>query len=172
MGFFSSLFGGDSRALDSSIANAGNIMNFGTNLGESDLTMGSDFYRNLLRGDPAIIGQLLGPQISGIQKRGQQQIQTEGEFGNRSGGTNAENQMNLDTQRAQVEDMISKLTAQAAGAVTNIGENALGLGLSANEAQAREGEMKLQNIINSLFGKMISGGIGAAESAGLGALGI
>ena len=172
MGFFGSLFGGQNSTLSGDIANAGNTMNFGSALGQSDLQLGSDFYKTLLNGSPEAIGKLLGPQISNIQKQGQQQLNTGAEFGNRSGGTNAAGQQNMDTQRADVESMISQLTGQAAGAVTGIGENALSLGLNANQLSAEESQLQMQNYQNSIFGQMISSGIGAAESAGLGAVGI
>ena len=169
MGFFSSLFGGSNKALDSSVANSGQLMNFGTNLGTKDLTQGSNFYSDVLSGDPTKIGELLGPQFSDIQKQGQQQIQTAGEFGNRSGGTNASAQTNIDSQRANVEKMISQLTGQAAQGVTGIGESALGTATTANQMQAQEGQMQLQNIMNSLFGKLTSDfaqtGLNAAEGA-------
>src|SRR5271166_2799151 len=148
MSFFSSLFGGSNAAIDNATANAGQIMNFGTNLGEKNLTTGSNFYNDILSGDPTKIGAILGPELSGIQQQGQQQIQTAGEFGNRSGGTNAAAQTNIDSQRKAVEDMISKLTGSAAGAVTGIGENALGTGLNANQVSAQEGQMQLNDIMN------------------------
>ena len=169
MSFFSSLFGGSNAAIDNAMANAGQIMNFGTNLGEKNLTTGSNFYNDVLSGDPTKIGAILGPELSGIQQQGQQQIQTAGEFGNRSGGTNAAAQTNIDTQRANVERMISQLTGQAAGAVTGIGENALGTGLNANKTSAEEGQMQLNNIMNSIFGKSFADfaqtGLNAAEGA-------
>lgn len=172
MGFLGALFGGQNPTLSTDINNAGNIMNFGTALGESDLMAGSDFYKTLLSGDPQAIGKLLGPQISNIQKQGQEQLNTAAEFGNRSGGTNAAAQTNMDTQRADVMNMISQLTGQAAQGVTGIGESALGTGLNANALQAKEAQQKMENEINSLFGNMISSGIGAAESFGLGKLGM
>jgi hypothetical protein len=170
MGFFGGLFTGAAPGLDKSIANSNDIMNFGTKLGEKDIKTGSDFYNALLSGDPTAIGRILGPEFSDIQKQGQQQIQTQGEFGNRSGGTNASNQQNIDTQRANVERMISQLTGQAAQGVTGIGENALNAGITADQLQAQQAEQKLQHQINSLFSKMISGGMGALESIGIGSL--
>src|SRR5271166_5733667 len=167
MSFFSSLFGGSNAAIDNATANAGQIMNFGTNLGEKNLTTGSNFYNDILSGDPTKIGAILGPELSGIQQQGQQQIQTAGEFGNRSGGTNAAAQTNFDSQRANVEKLISQLTGQAAAGVTGIGENALNTGLNANALQANESQQQLENTINSIFGKILSSSSGAATDAGL-----
>ena len=167
MGFFGSLFGGQNSTLSGDIANAGNTMNFGSALGQSDLQLGSDFYKTLLNGSPEAIGKLLGPQISNIQKQGQQQLNTGAEFGNRSGGTNAAGQQNMDTQRADVESMISQLTGQAAGAVTGIGENALNTSLQANELQAKESQQQMENWSNSIFGMGITEAAAAGEGMAL-----
>ena len=136
-------------------------MQFGTDLGKQDLTQASGFDSSLLSGDPNAIGKLLGPQFSTIQKQGQQQLKTASEFGNRSGGTNAAAQTNIDTQRADVEKLISQLTGQALTNETGIGENALSTGLSANAQQAQEAETKQQEEQNSILGGLLSGGIGA-----------
>ena len=169
MGFFGSLFGGQNSTLSGDIANAGNTMNFGSALGQSDLQLGSDFYKTLLNGSPEAIGKLLGPQISNIQKQGQENLNTKAEFGDRSGGTNASNQTSMDDQRAKVEQMISQLTGQAAGAVTGIGENAINTGLQANQLSAEESQMQMQNYQNSIFGKSLTDlaqtGLNAAEGA-------
>ena len=172
MGFFGSLFGGSSSELNQDINNAGNTMNFGSALGQKDLSKGSDFWNTILSGNPDAIAKLLGPQISTIQKQGQQQLNTAEQFGNRSGGTNAAGQTNMDTQRSEVEDMIAKLTGEAAGQVTDIGKFGVDTGLKANEIQASEAEQKMKNIMDSLFGQMISSGAGALESFGLGKMGI
>src|SRR5271166_1785992 len=157
-GFFSSLFGGSNPTLAADITNSGEISGFGTSLGQADTSDASNFYKDLLSGDPQKIGQLLGPQFSDIQKQGQEQIQTASQFGNRSGGTNAANETNIDSQRANVEKLISQLTGQAAGALTGIGTAEQGLGLSANEINAHEAQQKLQNEQNSIFGNAIGEG--------------
>src|SRR5208283_735050 len=141
-GFFSQIFGGSNPTLNNDISAASNQINFSTNLGQKDISTGSNFYNDLLSGDPTKIGQLLGPQLSGIQQQGQQQIQTAGEFGNRSGGTNAGNQQNIDTQRANVEKLISQLTGGAAQAVTGIGENQIGTALNANQISSQESQQQ------------------------------
>jgi hypothetical protein len=160
MGFFSGLFEGSSPGTTSSESTAGNITNFGTNLGESDLSTGSNFFKSLLSGNPQAIGQLLGPQLSTVQQQGQQQLNTNAQFGNRSGGTNASNQTNIDSQRQQVEQMIAQLTGSAASGVTGIGESAIGTGLSADQLQANVAQQLLQNQQQSLLGGVISGGAG------------
>jgi len=171
MGFFGGLFSGSNPTLNTDISQSGQISDYGTNLGEGDLTQASNFFSGLLSGDPSKIGQILGPQLSDIQKQGQQQIQTNAQFGNRSGGTNASNQQNMDSQRQQVEQLIAQLTGSAASGLTGIGQNALSTGLNANEVQEAESQQRLANIQNSIFGQAISSGVGAAEGAGLDAIG-
>ena len=117
MSFLSSVFGTSDKTLTGDVGNAGDIMQFGTDLGKKDLTQVPTSTVPLLSGDPNAIGKLLGPQFSTIQKQGQQQLNTASEFGNRSGGTNAAAQTNIDTQRADVEKLISQLTGQAAARV-------------------------------------------------------
>ena len=171
MGFFGGLFTGSNPTLNTDISQSGQISDFGTTLGEGDLSQASNFYSDLLSGDPSKIGQILGPQLSNIQQQGQQQLNTNAQFGNRSGGTNASNQQNMDSQRQQVEQMIAQLTGGAASGLTGIGTNALSTGLNANEVQANESQEKLANIDNSLFGKSITDFAQTAENAGEGELG-
>ena len=142
-------------------------MGFGTATGEGAVQTGLGFEEGILSGDQAEQARLLAPEISGIQKRGQEQIQTAGEFGNRSGGTNASAQNNIDTQRSQVNDMVSKLTGEAAGAVTNTGENLLNTGLEANALQDQEAQQILKNQESSIGGKAITEGVSTVEGMGL-----
>lgn len=168
-GFFSSLFGGSSPGLSQAQRNAAGVSTDATALGFADTRAASDYERALLSGDPTAIGRVLGPQISAINKRGNEAIQTRSQFQDRSGGTNASNQQSMDEQRANVERMISQLTGGAAGELANIGGTEQGIGLSANEQAAQDAQMKLQNIANSVFGKSISDlaqtGLNAAEGA-------
>jgi hypothetical protein len=156
MSFMGGIFTGNSPTETADAANAGNVMGFGTATGEGAVQTGLGFEEGILSGDQAEQARLLAPEISGIQKRGQEQIQTAGEFGNRSGGTNASAQNNIDTQRSQVNDMVSKLTGEAAGAVTNTGENLLNTGLEANALQDQEAQQILKNQESSIFGKGIT----------------
>ena len=168
-GFLSSIFTGSSPTLNGDIGNAGNIMGFGTARGEGDIGAASDFYRTLLGGNSAAEAKLLAPQIKTMQDQAQQKIDTANQFGDRSGGTNAGNQMTLDNARGNIDNMISQLTGGAAGGLANLGTSTLGLGLRANEIQSQEAQQKLENERNSIFGKGIgdfaSTGLNAAEGA-------
>lgn len=151
--FLGGLFSGQDPTLSGDIGDAGNVAGFGIGAGESAVNTGLGFEEGLLSGNQAEEAKLLAPEISGIQKRGQQQIQTAGEFGNRSGGTNASAQNNIDTQRGEVNNMISQLTGGAAANVTQAGEGLLNTGLNASEAQAQEAQMRLQNERDSILGQ-------------------
>jgi hypothetical protein len=162
-GFLSSILTGSDPTLDGDIGNAGNINGFGTAVGEGDISAASGFYNDLLSGNQAKEAQLLAPEIGTIQSEGQQANQTAAQFHNRSGGTNASAQQNMDKQRSSVNDMIAKLTGGAASGLANIGENALSTGLRANEVQSGETQQKQKN----RQGSLLSGIINGAADAGL-----
>lgn len=166
--FFNGLFTGNNSTETGDVGNAGNIMGFGTATGEGAVQTGLGFEEGILSGNQAEQAQLLAPEIQAQQQQGQQQIQTAGEFGNRSGGTNASAQNNIDTQRSNVNNMVSQLTGQAAGAVTQTGENLLNTGLNANQVQDQEAQQIQENQANSILGMGVTEGAGAAEGFALG----
>jgi hypothetical protein len=159
-GFLSGIFGGSAPGVSQSENTAGSVTGAETGAGISDLNDASSFWKTILGGNQQAISQLLAPQISTIQGQGQQQIQNQSQFGNRSGGNNASNQQNIDTQRQQVEQMIAGLTGQAASQVGNLGATQLGFGLDANQQRASDAEQLLQNQQNSLLGNVIGGAVG------------
>lgn len=164
--FLASIFGGSSPGTTAAEGTAGNIAGFGTGTGESAVDAGLGFQEGLLSGNQAEEAKLLAPEISNIQKQGQQQLNTAAQFGNRSGGTNASAQNNIDTQRGQVSDMISKLTGGAATSVTDTGMGLLNTGLNASNSQASDAEQQLQNFQNSILGS------GASDFAATGLNGL
>lgn len=157
MSFFGGLFGGSNPILNQGINEAGSISGFGTGVGEGAVSTGLGFEEGILSGNQAEQAKLLAPEINTIAQQGQQANQTAAEFGNRSGGTNAAAQQNMDKQRSAVNDMISKLTGQAAGAVTQTGENLLNTGLTANDLAAYESQQRMDNWNNSILGRLVNG---------------
>lgn len=109
------------------------IANFATGTGEKDISSASDFWHSILSGDPTKISQVLGPQISSINKQGQERKKTTAEFGNRGGGTNAFMQMADTDTRTGVNDLIGSLTGSAASNLGNLGSNLLSTGVGAHE---------------------------------------
>lgn len=124
---------GPSSAETAQAGQLGSLANFGTSEGESDIMAGDNFWKSILTGDPGQISKVLGPALSGINKRGQESKKTNSEFGNRSGGTNAKNQSTDDTTRAGVDSLVSGLTAQAPGALAATGSSLFGTGAAAHE---------------------------------------
>lgn len=157
--FLSGIFAGSNPTLEGDTNNAGNVMNFGTSVGEGDITNASGFYNDLLAGDPAKTAQLLAPQIGNITGQGQQQKDTIAQFGNRSGGNNSKAQTIDDSTRANIDDMVSQLTGKAAGDIGSLGTSTLGIGLNANQVQDQESQQKLENEQQSLLGGLITRGV-------------
>lgn len=104
-----------------------------TSAGFSDTSQASDFWSAILSGDMSKISSVLGPEFGAIQSQAQQSIDTAGQFGNRSGGTNAAIQNTTNTTRANESNLIGNLTGQAASQLGTLGTNLLNTGLSATE---------------------------------------
>lgn len=173
MSFFGSLFGGSNPTLNKDINQFGSIGGFATGLGENNLSQSSQFFSSILSGDPSKTAKALAPQISSIQQQTQQQKNQNAQFGNRSGGTNASNQMANDKATGSINDMISSLLGGAASSLSSSGSNLLNAGLGAYGQQVNASQLQMQNWQSSLFGGALTGGLGiglgsAAKAAGLG----
>ena len=169
MGFFSSLFGGSNPTINQGIKQAGQVAGWGQSKGEGLSTQAGDFFSSLLSGNPATTAKLLAPQIQAQQQQGQQQKQQNAQFGNRSGGTNAANQSIDDKTRANISNMISTLTGQAATGAADMGKSLLDTGITALNQQVGFSQQQMQNWNNSILGQGISSGAGYAEAAAMGA---
>lgn len=159
MSFLSGIFTGSNPTLPGAIHNAGNVATYGTGTGMGDTSTASDFLHQIIAGNPAAVSKLLAPQIGAAAGRANQQIQTEGQFANRSGGVNAENQHIMDSERGNIDDMISRLTGGAVSQLGDLGTHLLSLGLNANQQSADLGQKELENQQNSLLGGIISKGV-------------
>lgn len=102
------------------------LSGFTSSHGQNDTALAEKWIQALLGGDRSKTSELLAPQISDLKSRGQQQIQTNSQFGNRSGGTNASSQMTQDNINSQIDRMISGLTSGAIGEAGSLGTNLLG----------------------------------------------
>jgi hypothetical protein len=152
MSFWGSMFGGSNPTLNSGINQAGQVSGFGTSKGEGLLTSAGNFFQTLMGGDPAATARLLAPQIQANQQQAQQAKQTAAQFTTRSGGTNAAAQTIDDKTRANITNMISNLTGQAAGAATSLGQGLLDTGIQALNQQVNFSQGQMQNWANSIFG--------------------
>lgn len=148
------------------------IADFSTSQGQGDILASDNFWKGILSGDPAQISKVLGPEISGINKRAQEQKKTSSEFGNRGGGTNAGNQMIGDKMSSEVSEMYAALAGHAAGALGASGSSLLSTGAGAhgeafNEATKlhEESMSKTNDIfksITSLAAAFVPGGAGSS----------
>lgn len=146
--------------------------------GEGLVGNSSAFVNALLSGNQADISKLLAPQISQISKQANEKTQTNAEFGARSGGTNASNQSTIDTARAGVNDLTSKLTSGAIDEGLSSGSNLLnssmnGLSTVFNQNNTEQAQRAAQwNDIFKSIGSVagaVAGfpGVGAGASQGL-----
>jgi hypothetical protein len=170
MSFWSSLFGGSNSTLSSNIKNFGAIGSFATNLGESNLTKASDFYSSILSGNQSKISQTLAPEVNAMQQQGQQQKEQFGQFGTRSGGTASAAAGIGASTRGNISNMVASLLGTSASNLGSLGSSTLGQGMQAYGQQTSASQQQTENWSNSILGKGITSGVGAAESFGLGKL--
>ena len=168
MGFFGSLFGGSNPTLNSGINNVGNLAGFASGQGQSNISSADKFWQSILSGDSSKIGQALAPEVSANQQQGQQSKNQLAQFGTRSGGTAAAGAGIDAAGRSNMINLIGGLQGKAASSLGSMGSSLLQTGLQGYGQQADMSQMRMQNYINSILGKGISSGIGAAEGFGLG----
>lgn len=163
-GFLSSILGGQNKTLNGTIGNAGSISQFGTNTGQGAVTDANKFYQGILSGDPGQIAQTIAPEIQAGQQQTQQAKQGLAEFGTRSGGTAAASAGADAANRGNIISLIGRLQSGAAAGEAGLGENQTAQGLQANGQQAELSQEQLQNYMNSILGKGISGAVNYGES--------
>ena len=93
-------------------------------------------------------------------------------MGTRSGGTAATNAASSDKLHSDITNLTGSLTGKAADTLLSSGSTFLGQGEAANMDNAKLGQERFQNWMDSIAGKGITSGVAAAESAGLGAAGM
>ena len=119
--FLSSLFTGNNPTLHSATGKLGDLGSFSSNTGRNATNTAQNYYSNLLSGDPSKISAAIAPEIAANSQQAQQQKQTIGEFGGRSGGNTA-TANNIDTNsRGNIIDLIGKLLGGAAGLQASAG---------------------------------------------------
>ena len=133
------LFGGSAKTDRQNQLGSWNDLNsvfdFGSKTGENQITQGaaglssaSDYFKALMSGDQAKMSQVLAPQISTIKGQQQQQVNTLSQFGNRSGGTNAQAQNDTEAAGKSIQQLFDMLGPEAAQEVAQISGQQEGLG--------------------------------------------
>lgn len=113
------------------------LAGYENNLGENSTSQGLGWESDILSGDPNKIAEALAPEIKTGQEQVQQQAETNAQFDNRGGGTNASTQAAQSGERGNIISLIGGLQKGAAGALTGAGENLLSQG-SGNEMNAAD----------------------------------
>ena len=168
--FWSSLFGGANSNLSNDIGQTAQLGQWATGLGQSDTGAASNFYNAILSGNQSKIAGALAPEIGQIQSSKQQNLNSLGQFGNRSGGTNAAAQSAQDQATGQINSLVGGLQSSSAGALGSLGSSLLGTGLQATSQNAQYSQQQMQNWSNSILGLGTTTAAGAAEGFLLGKL--
>lgn len=143
------------------------LSNFGKNKGEKAIGQASTYWSDILSGDPTKTAQAIAPQSKIIAGQAEQQRKTTSEFGNRSGGTNAANQMIDTNSAAAIQNLINSLIPQAASHLENIGGMELNLGagtaatLGNQTERSREFDIQQENQTGAGISQLLKGGIGS-----------
>lgn len=117
------------------LSNIGSWANtFGQNqsqAGANNLNTAANFWNTILGGNRGAISQLIAPEVSTIQNQTNEQIQTAGQFGNRSGGTNAAQVADASAGSTAIQNLINTIFSQAPTQLASVGAEQEGLGLGA-----------------------------------------
>jgi hypothetical protein len=132
--------------------------------GKSDILTADKFWSSILSGDPSKISSVLGPEISAINKQGQQSKKTTSEFGNRGGGTNAAMQMTDDNTRSSIDSLFADLTKSAASNLGASGHSLLSEGISADTGAFGAARDIKSDWMNNILG-LLNTGVSAAGAA-------
>jgi hypothetical protein len=171
-GFFSSIFGGENDTLNKNIGQFGQDAGVAGKIGAEDTGAASKFFTDVLSGDPTKEGQAIAPETSAIQQRGQQQKNQLAQFAPRSGGTAATTSAIDSSGNAELIKLLGGLQTTAASGAASLGTAEQGLSLQDKQAQDAASQQRMQNWMNSILGRGITEASSAAESAGLGAIGL
>ena len=170
MGFFSSLFTGQDKNLDTLIGQYGQVGSNLTGTGQKYTGKAGDFFSSILSGDTSKISQSLAPAIDAAKKSTSQDQKTATMFGPRSGGTAASNAASADKTHGFIADLIGNLTGSSANSLASLGTSMTSTGLGALGQEQEANKERLDNWANSIFGLGITKTAGAGISAALGAL--
>jgi hypothetical protein len=172
MGFLGGILTGSDPTLGKNIGNFQTAAGFDTGIGEGDVTKASQWYNDILSGDPTKMAEAVAPETAAIQGETQQAKDQTAQFGGRSGGTAAAIAGMDANSRAQIIKLLGGLQSGAAGSLGGLGTTEQGMATTNEEAADAASEQQLQNQKNSVLGKGIADFASTAENAGEGAMGL
>ena len=170
--WLSGIFTGNDPTLSQNIGKFGSEGDFATGTGQGDVTAASNFYTGILSGDQTKEAEALAPEIGAIKGQAQQQKKTIANTSTRSGGTAAEAGAIDDKVTGDITGLLGSEKSSAASGAASLGTSEQSLGLQSQAEQDKAAQQQLENWKKSLFGDAITTGAGAAEGAGLAAIGI
>jgi hypothetical protein len=166
-GFLSAIFGGANPTLGKDMNQFGAMAGNQNQTGTGDVNSASQYFQNILSGNPTQIAQTLAPETAAVQGQTQQAKNQAAQFGTRSGGTGS-TVAGLDANgRSQLIQLIGQLQGGAASGAASLGTSQEGLASQNTGQQAQLSQEQLANFMNSILGKSISSGIGEFTGAGL-----
>ncbi len=168
--WLSSIFGGSNPTLAKDMDQEGKLAGYSTGIGEGDTTAASDYYRDILSGDPSKEAQAIAPEMAAATTGAQQQKQTIGQFETRSGGTAGTAEAIDDKTRGDLLKLLGGLKSGAASGAAQLGTANLGMADTNLQAQEKMSQDQMQNWANSILGMGTTEAAGAAEGAALTAL--
>ena len=163
--FFSSIFGGSSPGLTQAANNLGSLAGYTGNTGQKATNAATGYDLGILSGDPTQVAETLSPEIKAAQDQAQQNKNTVAQFGNRGGGMNSVMAGLDDATRAKLISLMGSLRQGAATNLGNLGTANLGMSTQQNMGAGQLSEQELQNAMNSIFGKAITGLAGKGTEA-------
>lgn len=166
MGFMSSIWGGQNKTLDQDINKLGNIGDWATGEGKSDVNSGTNFWKSILSGDSSKQMQELGGTIGSAKTSLNQDTKTATEMGSRSGGTAASNAAKTDQFHGWMTNLLGSLTGNAANSLTSTGQGLMGTGLSAYGQQIGASQQQMANWAKSIGGHAMISGVQSLEELG------
>ena len=162
--FLSSIFAGSNPTLGKDMNQFGQDAGVTGGIGNADATAASKFYTDILSGDPTKQAQAIAPQTAAAQEGAQQQKNQAAQFAPRSGGMAAAMSGLDENTRSQLIKLLGGLQSGAASGAAGLGTAEQGLSQQATGQQAQLSQEQMQNWLNSILGKGISGAVNYAES--------
>lgn len=161
--FLSSLFTGSSPTIQKDSNQIGDLAGYSSGIGKEGTTADMNYNLGILSGDPSKVAETLSPEIKQAQDQAQQNKNTVAQFGNRGGGMNAVMAGLDDATRAKLISLAGGLRQGAAANAGALGTTNLGLAANDTMDQSKLAQQQLQNIMESIFGKGTSSGLGSLE---------
>ena len=166
-GFFSALFGGQDKNLNSLIGTFNQAGSSSLGQGQKNQNTAGNFWNSIISGDSSKTAQALAPEISSEKKAVQQDQKTSAMFGNRSGGTAASNNAATDKVHSDITNLVGSLTNSSASSLASLGSAQVGEGSGLLSQEQGADAARMENWSNSILGLGLTKGSGFAEGLDL-----